>query len=164
MRVHAVSAAVGAIACSAAISAWRRYGAGGAPASGVSSSTASSISVRCHRDRSWSASSTSSAGTVDPRIPAGVLQQHQRQQGVQLGVRRRDLADHPGQPDRVARQLRTVHVVTGRRGVGGGEGQVGDVGREPDPRRQLRTGRAPRTAAPASRLRARVSRAAMVGV
>ena len=44
----------GAMACSAAISACRRYGAGGASASGVSSATASSISSACHRARSWS--------------------------------------------------------------------------------------------------------------
>ena len=74
-------------------------------------------------------------------VTARVLQQHQRQQGVELAVRRGDLADDPGQPDRLTRQLGAVHVIAGCRGVRGGERQVGDVGREPDALRQLDPGR-----------------------
>ena len=65
---------------------------------------ASSISVRSQR-RPVLVGQQDELAVADPRVPARVLEQHQGEQGVELGAVRevvgRHLAHHPDQPDRL---------------------------------------------------------------
>lgn len=78
----------------------------------------------------------------DPGVPAGVLEQHQGEQGVQLVVARdaglEQGPDHAHQPDGLGGQLRTDDLVAGRGRVARREGQVGHVGQDRDAGAELR--------------------------
>ncbi|CAB4721263.1 unannotated protein [freshwater metagenome] len=64
------------------------------------------------------------------RVAARVLQQHQGQQGIEVGRvarRRHHLAQHPHEPHGLAGDLGTHDIGTRARCVAGGEGEVGDL-------------------------------------
>ena len=91
-----------------------------------------------------------------------MLQQHQGQQGVELGARQQG-PQQPGQPDRLAGEFDPDRVGAGTRRVPGGERQVDDRrhGVEPVGERPFLGESEPDPATTSLRL-ARVSRAAMV--
>ena len=119
--------AVGASSCRAAIAAWSWYGPG-----------RRSSSVACHErlalgdPRGVPARSVlvveqdQLAGRADPRLAAGVVQQHQRQQAGRLGLVGEQRDHEPCQPDRLGAQLAPDQRVAGRRGVALVEHEVED--------------------------------------
>ena len=133
MRGQSVASGRGAIACSAAISACTRYGAPGAV-------DVWRQQLECLRDLLGVPARPVLVGQqhqppVDhPGVASRVLQQHQREQTVEVGAAGQQLAEQPGQPDRLGGEVGAHQVRPRRRRVAGGEREVGDVGGAPDPR------------------------------
>ena len=80
---------------------------------------------------------------VHPRVPAGVLQQQQREQAGRLRLVRHQRDHHPRQPDRLLAQLPPHRRVPGGRRVALGEDQVEHGQHAGQPVRQLGIGRHP---------------------
>ena len=102
---QSVAAQDGASAWQAAIAAWATYGSGraggAAEARGDQRCTPSAIIARSQRERSWSASSTGSAGVVEAGRAPRVLQEHEREQAEHRGLVRHQPGEQPGEPDRL---------------------------------------------------------------
>ena len=100
----------GSPVCRAAIAACSTYGP--RPPSAIArSSTArpSSIWAASHSDRSWSASSTSSA-VAESRVAPRVVQEHQGEQPVRLGLVGHQLGQCASEPNRLAGEVASPAV------------------------------------------------------
>ena len=102
MRGQSVASGCGAIACSAAISACRRYGVPGAAAWGVSSVERLGDLVGVPAGPVLVGQQHQPA-VAHPRVAPRVLEQHQREQAVEVGAPGQQVAEQPGQPDRLGR-------------------------------------------------------------
>ncbi len=105
---QSVSAARAAPAWQAAIAACSWYGPG-LPwlSAAASASCPSAILARSQRPRSCSSSGDEVTAGVHPGRPAGVLQQHQRQQAERLRFVRHEPGEQSREPDRLGAQVRS---------------------------------------------------------
>ena len=110
------------------------------PAASARSTSArpSAIRAASQRDRSWSSSRTSSPSGADPRLPASVVEEHQREEAHDLRLVGEQRPHDPGQADRLARELAAHEDVARGRGVALVEDQVEDLEHAAEPLRQER--------------------------
>ena len=116
IRSQAVAAAVGAMACSAATSAWSRYGEGGASTQGRSRSRAS-VTSTYQRERSWSGSSTGRPSTTRASRrecwssirASSASTSTSASTSASPDARGQDGAEHADQPDRLAGDVGPDH-------------------------------------------------------